>query len=301
MVSAPHGRVVAAMQLQRFIHALPPPLRRHKLIRALAFIDPASRVQRIRFNGDAQAFIDVGEGPLRTVMINASFEPEFFAIAGAFLDKGGVCFDVGANVGLCSFGLVPRFPRVQYHLFEANPALWPLLRRSIALHPEVTIRLVDKAVGENSRTVRLDPNNEDRDIGQAFISADRGVETTMISLDDYIRDSGVARVDFLKMDIEGYEYFALEGARRSVSEGKVPVVYFEMKASLVGRYGKTIAEVLQHFRSMGYTLYHVRERDFEHVPSPSLRIRGLRVAPVDSFPPQLGTDLLAIHASAGAM
>ena len=288
------------MEMQRILHALPAPLRRHKLIRALAFIDPGSCVQLIQFNQNARAFVDVREGNFRTVMISGAFDADYFRIAQAFLPEDGVYFDVGANAGLCSFGLVPARRRAQYHLFEANPQLWPLLRRSIALHGGVDLRLVDAAVGERAGTIQIQVDNDAHDIGQAFIRAGAGVETRMLTLDDYIRDNAIARADFVKMDIEGYECFALAGARAAVAEGRLPVIYFELKASLVARHGKSVRDVLEQFRAAGYAIYHVRDR-----PAPAgapwpLEIAGLGAAPldIDRYPDSFVTDLLAIHASA---
>lgn len=276
------------MTTQAVIERLPRFLRRHKVVRALSAFDP---VQPVRFNGGAQAFLDLREGPFRTVLISGSFDPEFFRIAGAFLRDGGTCFDVGANAGLCSFGLVPSCPRVEYHLFEANPSLWTLLRRSIGIHPATSFHLVKAAVGEREGIVYLDAENADRDIGQAFIS-DRGVSTPMVMIDRYIRDAKIDRVDFMKMDIEGYEPLAMQGARESVAAGKLPVVYFEIKAPLLTRFLTTPSDVIEQFRSLGYQLYHVRRQDSR---PPTTTVRGLGVAPVEDYAPDLWTDLLALR------
>jgi FkbM family methyltransferase len=281
------------LPVQTVLDRLPRFLRRHKVVRALAALDP---VQRIRFNGSAEAFVDLREGELRTVLIGRTFDPEYFRIASAFLRGGGTYFDVGANAGLCSFGLIPCCAGVAYHLFEANPALWPALRRSIAFHRGTRIHLVEAAVGAESGRVFIDAKNPDGDIGQGFISSNHGVETRMLTLDQYIRDAGVARVDFMKMDIEGYELFALEGAREAVAAGKLPVIYFELKRPLVERFGKSVADVLDRFRSLGYRLYHVRDQDFATIRRPrDVTVRGLELAPVEDYPPDLWTDLLALR------
>ena len=282
-----------SLPVQMVVERLPRFLRRHKVVRALAALDP---VQRIRFNGNAEAFVDLREGPLRTVLLGQIFDPEYFRIASAFLRDGGTYFDVGANAGLCSFGLIPGCPDVAYHLFEANPALWPALRRSIAFHQGVRMSLVEAAVGERAGRVFLDAQNPDHDIGQGFISSNDGVETRMLTLDQYIRDAGVARVDFMKMDIEGYELFALEGAREAASAGKLPVIYFELKRPLVERFGKSLADVLDRFRSLGYRLYHVRDQDFATIKRPrDVTVRGLALAPVEDYPQDLWSDLLALR------
>jgi FkbM family methyltransferase len=282
------------MEVQTVIRALPPFLRRHKLLRAFALVgDP---LQHISFNDGAEAFVDLRHGGLRKTLIDAAFDPEYFRIARAFLRDGGTCFDVGANAGLCSFGLVSLCPTVQYHLFEPNPQLWPVLRRSLTLYPSTDMRLVEGAVGERPGKAFLDAENLDHDSGQAFVNEAQGTEIRVLTLDDYIRDANIGRVDFMKMDIEGYELFAMEGARDSIAAGKLPVVYFELKAPLLKRFGKTVGDVLARFRSLGYRLFHVRDEDFRVVTaSRDIDIRGLKVAPVGEFPESLWADLLAIH------
>jgi FkbM family methyltransferase len=42
----------------------------------------------------------------------------------------------------------------------------------------------------------------------------------LTSIDDFARDQGVARVDFIKMDIEGYELAALRGARQTIARSR---------------------------------------------------------------------------------
>jgi FkbM family methyltransferase len=284
------------MYVQTLVRALPPFLRRHKLLRAFARLgDP---IQPATFNENGQVFVDLRDGPMRNLLMNGVFDPEYFRIASAFLRDGGTSFDVGANAGLCSFGLIPLCRNVDYHLFEANPKLWPLLKRSIALHPQVSMHLVEAAVGERAGKVFIGGENVDQDIGQGFIHSEKGVETRMLTLDEYFRSSGVARVDFMKMDIEGYELFAIEGARDAIRERRLPVIYFELKGPLVARFGKTPSDVLERFRSLGYRLYHVRDQDFDTITTPrDVDVRGLRVAPVGEYPENLWADLLAVHES----
>ncbi|MES1164732.1 MAG: FkbM family methyltransferase, partial [Verrucomicrobiota bacterium] len=133
----------------------------------------------------------------------------------------------------------------------------------------------------------------------AYIRPGAGVRTRLLTLDEYIESARIDRVAFTKMDVEGYELFALHGARRSIAAGKLPVVYFELKGPLVQRFGKTVQDVLAFFRASGYRMFHVRQQDFSALKlAPDREIAGLAAREVGDYPDDLWTDLLAVHASA---
>ena len=117
------------MNISEFVLWLPKNLRRHKLIQLLLLIFPDSFIQKVSFNGEAKVFVDLHDAAPRQALITGLFEPEFFDIAKPFLAEGGTFFDVGANWGFCSYGLINLINRynIQCHLFEANPVISNIL------------------------------------------------------------------------------------------------------------------------------------------------------------------------------
>ena len=115
--------------------SFPKILRRHSIVQALLASKLIQPEQTIKFNGNSQAFVNLSDPEPRNAFLKSVFEPDFFHVAKSFLRKGSSFFDLGANMGFCSFGLVPNYPDLSYHLFEANPQLIHLLKRSIELHP----------------------------------------------------------------------------------------------------------------------------------------------------------------------
>ena len=70
--------------------------------------------------------------------LNVRLIPTFSLLQKNLIPPSGVFFDIGANHGFCTFGLLPDLSSVQFHLFEANESLVPTIEKSTALHKENT-------------------------------------------------------------------------------------------------------------------------------------------------------------------
>lgn len=291
------------MNIARLVRVLPRPFRRHRLVRALIRLSPRSAVQVVRFNGGARLVADVSDPFPRAYLLSGLFEPEFFAVAVPFLRPGGVFLDVGANVGFCSFGLMHTLAGgrpVAYHLFEANGRLCGLLDRSAALHPGQSVTVVHGCVtgAPGTSSLRVVPDQ----LGASYISEDGDETVPNVVLDDYLAARGVGRVPLMKMDIEGLEPRALDGARHSLSSGRIEAIYLELSAPNLARQGSSPAATLSALADAGFDVFFVRDVDLgpsDAAQTVVLEVGGaeIRARRVHAFPPDHQTDVLAVHRS----
>jgi Methyltransferase FkbM domain len=63
--------------------------------------------------------------------------------------------------------------------------------------------------------------------GNKAVAPEADLLVQAISLDDYCAEQGVERIDYLKIDVEGAELNALQGARGLLARGAVSVIQFE--------------------------------------------------------------------------
>ena len=148
--------------------------------------------------------------------------------AETLVPKDAVLLDVGANVGTWAviWGLLGH-PVIAY---EANPAMAILCARSLTVSrvPDGSVRpvgLMDRA-GSASLRFPVSPNDF-RDGGASFVSNFDGggfAETTVgvTALDA----ENPARVDFLKLDVEGAELDVLRGGIQTIRRCR-PKILFE--------------------------------------------------------------------------
>jgi len=152
------------------------------------------------------------------------------------LSPESCCLDMGAHVGEI-LSMMQRFaPRGRHHAFEALPHLAEGLRRrypSVRVHQ---VALSDRPGQAKFCFVENAPawsglQPRDYDIPDPHI---RQIDVAMARVDDLVPAD--ARVDLVKLDIEGGEYHALLGARRTFTKHR-PYLVMEAGRGSTGRYG----------------------------------------------------------------
>lgn len=165
----------------------------------------------------------------------------------------GIAIDVGAHVGLWSRVLSHYFKTV--HAFEPVKEFRDCLFQNVTDTPNL-VKIYDLAVAEVSGEIRTLNIIEDN-TGQTHlrpkdkegvINTSEHPLTSTVALDDI--DFG-GRVDFIKIDVEGYELNVLEGARRLLTDDH-PMVVLEQKGGNAERYGLTQHAALDYLKQLGY-------------------------------------------------
>lgn len=288
--------------LRRFLNALPKPMRRQRLLEVLCKLRFVSPDQHLAFNGHAKAWVDLRDSGSRSNYIAQMFWPEFPPMVLAFLRNGGDFLDVGANFGLVTFAVLSAAKDldIEYHLFEANRRIIPLLERSARAWPGARIRV-------NHCCVTDRPGVSRHFLPDAFwghgLIADRGEVVPNLVLDDYIAQQGIGKISFLKVDVEGWELHVLRGAERAILSEKVQAGFIEVSPALLKRTGASAEDLLALLEGLGFDAYfsglweskHPRELAWAPVSVNGTPLRVARASPLPATFVQ--DDVLVIHRS----
>lgn len=282
------------------LHLLPKFLLRHKIIDFLCSIGLQERIIKINFNNGSLATIDLSDPEPRNIFIKGEFEPHFFQIANALIPETGIFFDLGANVGFCSFGLVSSRPKARFHLFEANPQMINLLNQSIDLHKIHSFSLKQCCLSDKEGNTRFHLSVKQSGQSHVATSCEQGIDVPNLLLDSYCEDHGIQLINFAKIDLEGQEVPALMGWKKSLSQQNIKALYVEIIPENQARYGYETNTSLVLLESYGYKLFFCKPEDFENFGNKveSLTLEGGTIS-VSSFsakdyPPSFATDVLAI-------
>ena len=195
--------------------------------------------------------------------VAGSFEPNEFLLLSRVLEPGMVFVDGGANDGLYSL-FASRWVGSTGRVLAVEPSSreYERLLANLRLNEIENTTAARGALGATHGTVELAIAPEGHE-GQNAIGpkvANRNLETAgnetveMTTLDDLVSRRGLDRVDVIKLDLEGSEASAVEGARAVLGRDR-PLLLVEAEDERLASQGRTKAELLDAIVGLGYRLY----------------------------------------------
>jgi FkbM family methyltransferase len=110
--------------------------------------------------------------------------------------------DCGANIGISSLFFAARYPGATILSVEPDPENFALLEANVAQVPRITpIRAC--VTGRPQRLVRF--TTDQPAWGNRIATGEDGVLVPAITIDEICNQNGLAKIDLLKLDIEGAE------------------------------------------------------------------------------------------------
>jgi FkbM family methyltransferase len=140
-----------------------------------------------------------------------------------------IAFDVGANVGQYTaefIGLADKDKVIAY-CFEPNRADYEQLVKNHSENP--TVHCINLGMSDKEEKAILYDNGSVYDLTPPYgkDQASPCHEISLTTIDAFCASEGIARIDFLKIDIEGHEFHALMGGRKMLESGGIRFIQWE--------------------------------------------------------------------------
>lgn len=172
---------------------------------------------------------------------------------------GQVALDVGANRGVASVFLARRFAVV--HAFEPATVNQERFRATMALNrvDNVTLHPLAVSDGTGRATLHLLRGHGHHSLAPVSSSPKVGEEQVQTTtLDAFLSRLGVTRVDFLKVDVEGFELEVLRGAKDALQRRQIAMIAFELAPSLLAERGIAPASIVTFLEAHGFSCHDLQ-------------------------------------------
>jgi FkbM family methyltransferase len=184
------------------------------------------------------------------------------------LQPGMTFVDVGANHGMFSLEAAHLIgPEGVLHAFEPAPDTLRVLRRNLEHNALGNVRVFPCGLGAHEGTARLRIHRgysglntlAARDVtwNRRTLRADAIVDVPITTLDRHCALENLDRIDFLKIDVEGFELGVIRGARGLLQARRIARILLEIGDLTCATAGVAPAEVLAELESHGYHLHAI--------------------------------------------
>ena len=221
----------------------------------------------IRFNTpDGTRFVSMPKNYSSFVVSFRDFrDPSIHAFMKRRLHDGSVFVDAGANIGTYAIRAGQLVgPSGTVLAVEAHPRTYRYLTQNIALNNLHNVTPVPVALGAQSGSITI--SFTESNAGETHISTAEtdGVTIPMKTLDALLEETHMHTVDYLKIDVEGFEFPLLQGAHRTIEQNEAIVVQTELIESHAQRYGHSITEISDYLHALGLSPHSVDELGNAH-------------------------------------
>ena len=167
------------------------------------------------------------------------------------LQPGDTFLDLGANIGV--FSTPAAVSGADVHAFELLAENAGRLADAIPRDRIERLHVVLGAVWDRPGVVDFDGFS-----AWGHVRPGATMSIAAVRVDDYVAQRGLQRVAVVKIDVEGAEMAALDGARAMIVRDH-PDILIESNSITCGASGYSYRALLTRLRDLGYALYRIED------------------------------------------
>ena len=175
------------------------------------------------------------------------------------LRSDAIVLDIGSNIGYYSKFFSSLVPNGHVYSFEPEKCNYAKLKKRLKNYKNVTS--INMAVGAKSEKIniyiseKLNVDHRTYSAPELLSTKSRKFESIdCISIDDFFSGEKIINNLFIKIDIQGYDFFAIKGAKKIISQSKNITIFGEFWPYGLKQSGIDPNEYISLLEELGFQL-----------------------------------------------
>ena len=171
-------------------------------------------------------------------------------------------FDVGANVGQSALRFEAIFPKAKIYCFEPVKKTFEMLKKNLTKFGKISCYRVAFGSCACEKTIYLTGQSRTN----SLIEPNKicGNETVNVcTIDEFAVKNQIKRIDFLKIDTEGFDLEVLKGAQKMLSSEQIGFILVESGFHPGDKRHVLFDDIRSYLLPMGYTLFGIYDQRLE--------------------------------------
>ncbi len=190
-----------------------------------------------------------------------SYENGEMNMALNLIKDGDIVLDIGANLGWYAMNVAQKRPGCYIYSFEPIPRTFSYLEKNIQLNGFRNIAIYNLGLSEQEALCNF-YYDETLSVNASLRNMSNIEETQVIScqvttLDNFVCGQSIPRVDFIKCDVEGSEYYVFRGGEKVIKRD-LPIIYSEMLRKWAAKFNYHPNDIVRYFYDIGYRCFALK-------------------------------------------
>lgn len=221
-------------------------------------------ISEIFKNEDGTFIIFPNDAIAQHIKSGKLWEKHFRDVINVFISPGDVVVDAGANFGYNAILMGKQIsPNGLLATFEPQRIIHQQLSGNLILNNIFNAVTFHAALGNEQSTTTMrsvDYESNWINIGDTSIG-EGGEKVDVYTLDQLELD----RINFIKIDIQGYELFMLQGAKNTLKQHQ-PNLFIEIEPHQLIKFNITENQLIDYIKSFGYRIFKINnEYPCDHI------------------------------------
>jgi FkbM family methyltransferase len=171
------------------------------------------------------------------------------------IKKAKVILDIGTNIGVTNLFFTSQNPNVKVYGFEPHPQTFKRALDNFEANHTGRNFVYNIGLGDRKGVMKLYEVNE-HNPGMNRLFADEKEEypykeVQIETLDSFMKSKGIAAPEFIKIDVEGFEYQVLQGGLETLKAK--PVLFIELDDSNLRENNSSASQLVDLLFRIGYS------------------------------------------------
>lgn len=178
-----------------------------------------------------------------------------------YINKGSVVFDVGGNIGQTALMMAKKTgSKGLVYSFEPFPDTYQKFQKNLSLNPIVAnnISLQNIALGAAPNELNMYHDCDTNSGANRMVPSNNAqlnvVKVPVTTIDIFIRENKIDKIDFIKIDVEGFEMNVLQGANTTLSSLH-PDLFIELDDDNLKAQGSSAVELCKYLQHHQYKIF----------------------------------------------
>ncbi|MDD4383008.1 MAG: FkbM family methyltransferase [Candidatus Shapirobacteria bacterium] len=194
------------------------------------------------------------------------YEPYLTDLMLSKIKAGDVVLDIGANIGYDTVLFADKVGNNgKVIAIEPDSINFEILQKNIKENKLFNVVAVQAAMGSENKKMGIYESKENYGDHRMWGNGP-SVPVFCRRLDDLLRELEFTKIDFIKMDVQGFEPLVIEGGKETIEKSK-PIIFFEYWPWGAKNAGSEIKEMIEFFRKIYKKIFWVDEYIQIHFPA----------------------------------